>query len=555
MRIVAVIPAYRPGAALIELVARLGESNLAAIVVVDDGSGPAFAEIFRSIEGSKVRVLRHAVNLGKGAALKAGFNYALCDFPDLRGVVTADADGQHDPRDILRVAQRLNEQPGVIVLGAREFGEGVPRRSKTGNLITRSVVRLLVGQNLRDTQTGLRGVPAALLPDLLKIPSSGYEYELDMLVAAKHRACPIVEQPIRTIYEDGNRSSHFNPVRDSMKIYFVLLRFSALSLLTAVVDNLVFLAFYGWTGSVWQSQVVGRSAAVLFNYAAARKAVFLSDARHRTVLPKYLLLVAASGLLSYGLIDLLHTRTALPIVWAKLCAESILFFINFIVQRDLVFTRRRASGIATDWTAYYESTPPTAKLTRKYTTKVLVDALARFGGREQSIVEIGGANSCFLDRILADIRPVEYHVIDTNEYGLELLRRRTCGSPAVVMHGNSVLDLDLKVQADTVFSVGLIEHFNPAQTRKAVEAHFALLKPGGCAIISFPTPTWLYRSARFACEAAGIWRFPDERPLRRHEVLASATRHGEVVFEKTLWPLVFTQHMMVFRKKRSAAKA
>src|SRR5512146_1147030 len=97
-RLAVVIPAYRPSAGLVELVRNLTEKRLPAIVVVDDGSGPEFRETFdRVAEFPTVRLLRHAINLGKGAALKTAFNFVLCEYPELTGVVTADADGQHHP--------------------------------------------------------------------------------------------------------------------------------------------------------------------------------------------------------------------------------------------------------------------------------------------------------------------------------------------------------------------------------------------------------------------------------------------------------------------------
>jgi hypothetical protein len=99
-----------------------------------------------------------------------------------------------------------------------------------------------------------------------------------------------------------------------------------------------------------------------------------------------------------------------------------------------------------------------------------------------------------------------------------------------------------------VFSIGLIEHFDPEGTRRAIRTHFDLLRVGGCAIISFPTPTWLYTSARAIAEVLGVWRFPDERPLPRDEVSNVLASLGVVLFEKTLWPLVFTQRLMIIRK-------
>ena len=549
MNVPIIIPAFRPGAQLIALAQRLSKSEIPAIVIVDDGSGPEFTHIFdRCAALPKVRLRSHPANRGKGAALKTGIADALAAFPACAGVVTADADGQHDADDILRIALALEENADRLILGARQFDKHVPARNRIGNNIARVLTRLVLGKSLLDTQTGLRGVPCKLLPALLKIRSNGYEFELDMLIAAKHHDCAICETGIRTIYRSGN-STHFNPLRDSMKIGFVLFRFSILSLLTALVDNVVFYFAYHQIPSLLASQAVGRFAAVLFNYGLARRAVFLSHELHRAVFPRYILLVLGSGAVSYSLIELLTRTLGLNPMLAKISAESLLFLANFALQRDFVFRQRRDAA-ATDWTRYYRSVPLTARLTRKYTGRVLIGALKRFQQSDDRgvVVELGGANSCFLDRIVSELRPCAYHVVDMNEYGLKLLAQRRNGTTQIRLHRQDVLHLDLELRADAVFSVGLIEHFDPEGTSQVIRKHFELLKPEGCAVLSFPTPTWLYRSARSITELLGLWNFPDERPLSRGEVLQAIPAGGEVLLEKTLWPLVFTQHMIVIRK-------
>jgi glycosyltransferase involved in cell wall biosynthesis/SAM-dependent methyltransferase len=549
-----VIPAYRPGAMLVALVDALLARGAASIIVVDDGSGPAFADWFEGIaQRGRVHIVHHAVNLGKGAALKTGLSYALAEVPGLRGVVTADADGQHDCDDILRIANRLRKHAEALILGVRQWETRVPWKSRIGNLVTRILLRLMVGQKLSDTQTGLRGIPAALIPHLLRTPSQGYEFELDMLIACKHRAFPILEEPIRTIYLDGNRSSHFRPVLDSMRIYFLLFRFGALSLLTAALDNLVFVVAFRFSGSIAQSQIAARLCAMAFNYLGARRVVFHSQQRHAVVLPKYVLLVMVNGLLSYALIRWLHDGLGWQVIPAKLVAEGLLFAANFVMQRDFVFTRKRITGKATDWNEYYAHVAPTAKLTRRYTTSMLLEAIrthasAAKGDGRLAIVEIGGANSCFLDPILAGIGCRSYDVVDTNEYGLSLLAGKLEGSKVLRLHRQSVLELQMQAQADLVFSVGLIEHFDPEETRKAVQAHFDVLRPGGIAIISFPTPTLLYRITRRLIEWVGMWKFHDERPLTLREVTASVEECGDVLTTKTLWPLLLTQELIVARK-------
>ncbi|HZU24613.1 MAG TPA: glycosyltransferase [Bryobacteraceae bacterium] len=547
-----VIPAYKPGAHLLPLVERLLAAGAVSIIVIDDGSGPEFALAFDAVAAAseRVRVLHHAVNLGKGAALKTGLNDALVRFPDCLGVVTADADGQHHPDDILLMAKRLAEDARSLVLGVRSFGDGAPLRSRLGNHVTRLLMRVVTGQKLGDTQTGLRGIPTSLIPHLLRMPSGGYEFELDMLLACKHQGFPILEQPIRTIYMEGNRSSHFRPVLDSMRIYFLLFRFSVLSVLTAALDNVIFSLVFFQTGGIAPSQTISRMVAMVFNYFGVRGIVFHSRQRQAVVLPRYVLLVFCNGLVSYGLIRFLHDWRGLPVIPAKLLAEGLLFIANFAIQRDFVFTRRETSRAATDWDRYYSSVPFTARLTRRYTTSVLLNLIRRYAtagsaGKRISIVELGGANSCLLETISAVVGCADYDVVDTNEYGLSLLRDRSTPNTVVRPHRESVLDLSLKLQADVVFSVGLIEHFQPRDTRRAILAHFDAVRPGGTAIITWPAPTVLYRITRTVLEAVGLWNFPDERPLKRDEVRSAIRERGEIVHESMLWPLLLTQAAIV----------
>jgi len=330
------IPAYRPGPELPRLVDALGGGAFGAIIIVDDGSGPEYAGVFGSCRAT---VLAHHKNLGKGAALKTGMAHAVATHPGC-GVVTADADGQHDPEDILRVASRLERDRNCLVLGARQFDGDVPARSRMGNRVAGLLVHAFMGQRLEDTQTGLRGVPQRLLSDLIAVRSNGYEFELDMLTAAKHLSVRIVEEPIRTIYEPGNPKSHFHPFRDSMRIGFVLLRFSLLSLATAAVDNGVFLLGIHTGLAPATAQIAARAAAVLFNYPLARRAVFFSRQPHPATFSRFVILVAASGFLSYHLLVWLHHTLGWTLMVSKMVAESALFLVNFLVQRDFVFQKR-----------------------------------------------------------------------------------------------------------------------------------------------------------------------------------------------------------------------
>jgi glycosyltransferase involved in cell wall biosynthesis len=344
-KVVALIPAYNPTERLLRIVRGLAESGFASIVVVNDGSDagcdPLFAEVATI---GQVTLLRHAVNLGKGAALKTGLNHAFCRYPGHAGVVTVDADGQHLAEDARKVALALRKNPDALVVGARGFDTQVPFRSRIGNGITRRLFRFLIGRNLTDTQSGLRGIPLGFVPTLLKIPSSGYEFELDMLLACKYSGRRIMEESIRTVYLEGNRSSHFNPLIDSMRIYFVLFRFTLASLLSAALDSALFLIVFGVSASIPISQASARAVSMLFNYTAVKRVVFFSEQKHANTFPKYLTLVIVSGTVSYLLIRFLTTFLSMSVLAAKVGAESLVFLANFAIQRDFIFTRHRETG-------------------------------------------------------------------------------------------------------------------------------------------------------------------------------------------------------------------
>ena len=335
-----VIPAYRPGARLVELVHAVLACGREGVIVVDDGSGAESEQIFRQVQGIPgVQLLRHSVNLGKGAALKTAIHFALCHYRSLAGIVTMDADGQHDPQDVRRVAEEFRLSPVALVLGVRDFDGELPLRSKVGNRITRHVLRATLGQRLTDTQTGLRAIPRSMLPDLLRIQATGYEFEMEMLVLAKYLKVSVIERPIRTIYEDGNRCSHFRPVLDSMRIYWVLVRFVGIAMLSAVLDNAAFYGLFAVSGSLLESQVGARILSLLFNYPAVRRQVFHSDARHRHALPRYLLLAGVNlGLANFGV--RLAFRYGIAVLPAKLLVDGLLFVFSFLAQRGLVFVRQ-----------------------------------------------------------------------------------------------------------------------------------------------------------------------------------------------------------------------
>jgi glycosyltransferase involved in cell wall biosynthesis len=220
---VALIPAYEPGRELIPLAVALKEAGL-SVVIVDDGSGARFDDIFAACEGP-ADVVRYERNGGKGHALKVGFQFIQKNVPVPFSVVTLDADGQHSVADALRTLAAAEAHPGELVLGSRKFDGKVPLRSRFGNGVTRMVFRLMTGVYVRDTQTGLRAFTHSMQDFMLRISGERYEYEMNMLLTCVRDKVKLREIEIQTIYIDNNASSHFNTLKDSARIYKIILQF------------------------------------------------------------------------------------------------------------------------------------------------------------------------------------------------------------------------------------------------------------------------------------------------------------------------------------------
>lgn len=222
---VVVIPAFQPSDSLLLVVRTLRERSAAPIVVVNDGSDDRYAPLFGQVAAVPgATTLAHRTNLGKGRALRTAMEHVLGAHASAPGIVTADADGQHDVDDVLRVADALRACPSALVLGARQFGPAVPRLNRSGNLLMRWVLARLAGIRLSDTQTGLRGIPAAWLPELTRLTSARFDFETEMLLWVWARGVEIREVPIRTIYFATGRVSHYRPVADSIRIGVVIAR-------------------------------------------------------------------------------------------------------------------------------------------------------------------------------------------------------------------------------------------------------------------------------------------------------------------------------------------
>jgi glycosyltransferase involved in cell wall biosynthesis len=335
---IVLIPAYEPDRKLVDLITSL--RHCGRVVVVDDGSGPDYQPVFEQARARGCDVISHLPNRGKGYALKRGFRHIAATYPG-RDVVCADCDGQHTVPDIARVASAVREHRAGIVLGARQFAGDVPLRSRFGNDVTRMVFRLATGRRLQDTQTGLRGYPAWMLGWLQTIEGDRFEYELEVLLAARRAGVDLHEVPIATIYVEENASSHFHPVRDSIRVYVPFLKFSMSSLAAFGIDATLFFGTLAATGSLAVSVVSARLVSASVNFAMNHRLVFAGGRRRPAgAAVRYAALVFALMAVNYAVLSVLTGTLGVGTVLAKLLTEVTLFVTSYQFQQRVVFPRQ-----------------------------------------------------------------------------------------------------------------------------------------------------------------------------------------------------------------------
>lgn len=351
-----VLPSLDPDNKLIAVIDGLLEYGFTDIVLINDGSKPENLHFFEEAAAHpEVHLLHHSVNRGKGAALKTAFTWILENRPNCAGVITVDGDNQHHPEDTRRCALRMLET-NQIVLGVRDFSQkDVPARSRFGNRTTSLVFKFFVGMTISDTQTGLRAFPAHVLPLMCTIAGDRFEYETNMLLAMKTNGIDFQEVTIRTVYIEENKSSHFRAVRDSWRIYKLILahffKYTISSLVSSAVEiilvfllNLLFNNLL--TGLALTAAVTAgaRILSSLVNYYCNKKLVFKSKVGTGSSLLRYAVLTLLCFCLNVGLNECIYTLFSIDAeqellrTIVHMCVTTALFVVNYTVQQRWVFS-------------------------------------------------------------------------------------------------------------------------------------------------------------------------------------------------------------------------
>ena len=213
------IPAYNAEKTIMAVVQDCLQHNM-PLIVVDDGSTDGTAQLVATLP---LTLLRHARNRGKGAALKTGFAWALEAGFD--GVVTIDADGQHDVSAIPQlVAAARDASPGIVIASRHGQFEQMAGLRKIWNRIGVWFMRTRTGFEITDSQSGFRHYSGTLLKQI-SLNSEGYSFEMEILIKAWKRGFCISSIPVPALVADGRSTSHYKPFSDTFSISMTFLRY------------------------------------------------------------------------------------------------------------------------------------------------------------------------------------------------------------------------------------------------------------------------------------------------------------------------------------------
>ena len=351
-----IIPSLNPDEKFSRVVSGMFAAGFSRIVLVDDGSNDEHKVYFKdAVDNYGCTLLVHDVNQGKGQALKDAFKFVYEKLPEIEAVITIDGDGQHTPEDSLKLVNELTNNPNNVVFGCRDFDQpNVPKHNRFGNKTTSLVFKLFFGMKLSDTQTGLRGIPRKYLKDFAeKVEGTRFEYESNMLIYMSENHIPFSQVSIETLYIEENKSSHFRPVRDSIRIYGPILKkakglmFIITGCICTLIDLLLYaalLAAFDGMKNVWLMNLIcnagARVCSAIINYWMNKNWVFHDNRPFWNGAQKYFIIAFGKLLVSWVIqtpvFNALKIEGILRTI-VKGIVDLVLAFLSYIIQKKWVF--------------------------------------------------------------------------------------------------------------------------------------------------------------------------------------------------------------------------
>ena len=350
-RIPILIPAYRPDNSLLRLLRELDSMKLRKVVVVDDGSGAEFARIFDHISNEYgCKVVHHSVNLGKGRAIKTGFNYIMCHYPEALGCVTTDCNGSFLPEDIKKIVDTLIGNPSELIMGSRVLKGSADYVGKavTGYKVLQLSFKYLVGFEIHDPQCVLRGIPISYMKKLMNVWGEGYEFDTKMITSCKKFQVGVREVGLSTKYEKRRNVYKYRTIKDNIPIYLTFASYIFTSIIATVVDLVLFQVLKGLFNNISVlddtamyipiATGLARTVSAFVNYKLNLRLVFRNKKNSIKTLRKWIMLVIVQAAISAAAVTIIHTL--LPWteeVLIKVPVDFILFFLSYYVAKEKVY--------------------------------------------------------------------------------------------------------------------------------------------------------------------------------------------------------------------------
>lgn len=234
----------------------------------------------------------------------------------------------------------------AVILGCRDFSlKGIPPKSRFGNKLTKFVFRLCFGENIEDTQTGLRGFTKEALPGLMELYGERFEYETNVLIECVRKKISIMQIRIETIYENNNSETHFNPITDSIKIYKLILKKFFLYIFTSLSSFVIDCALF-WIlckvftvskNKIWFATIGARIICSFYNYTVNKNVVFEYRKKGKKTFLMYYSLCIATMLVSGFVVGTLYSIIGSYEMLIKCFVDMFLFLCNYYIQRKLIF--------------------------------------------------------------------------------------------------------------------------------------------------------------------------------------------------------------------------